>query len=166
MRGLASLPRPRFERPSSHGGLIASEHRFAETISARWAKGSGGPAGDELQNPITHSLRPDGFDASEGGTGRRVPIIARSICRDSFSGDSGGRPDAAAAGRKRVLRDLQDDAVYLRAKYPELSEQEALQLAADGPRYKALRASRAVPAVRWIMDPIRTNHETNMKHAQ
>ncbi|WP_443190977.1 hypothetical protein [Pseudomonas indica] len=39
---------------------------------------------------------------------------------------------------------------YLRQTYLTLSEDEARRLAADGPRYKAIGNSKAVPVVRWI----------------
>ncbi len=50
------------------GGLIAG------TVSSKWANGSGGPAGDECQNLVAHTLCADGFDASEDGTGRGTPL--------------------------------------------------------------------------------------------
>jgi DNA (cytosine-5)-methyltransferase 1 len=50
--------------------------QISATVSSKWAKGSGGPAGDECQNLIVHTLRGEGFDASEDGTGRATPIIA------------------------------------------------------------------------------------------
>ena len=57
------------------GGLIASERPVAGTVSSKWAKGSGGPSGDECQNLVAHALRGEGFDASEDGTGRGTPIV-------------------------------------------------------------------------------------------
>lgn len=73
------------------------------TVSSKWAKGSGGPSGDECQNLlavsaldasygrlqgcsgqdlnhghshlVTHALTGEGFDASEDGTGRGTPIV-------------------------------------------------------------------------------------------
>jgi DNA (cytosine-5)-methyltransferase 1 len=51
------------------GGLIAG------AVTSKWAKGSGGPAGDECQNLVAHTLRADGFDASEDGTGRGTPLV-------------------------------------------------------------------------------------------
>jgi DNA (cytosine-5)-methyltransferase 1 len=50
------------------GGLVAP------TVTSKWAKGSGGPAGNECQNLIAHTLRAEGHDASEDGTGRGVPL--------------------------------------------------------------------------------------------
>ena len=40
------------------------------SISSKWSKGTGGPAGDE---------KADGFDASEDGTGRGTPLIATAF---------------------------------------------------------------------------------------
>lgn len=51
---------------------------------------------------VAHSLRGEGFDASEDGTGRGTPLVpvavSGAICRNSFSGGAGGRPEGAAAG--------------------------------------------------------------------
>lgn len=46
------------------------------TVSGKWAKGTGGPAGDEAQNLVTHALTAEGSDASEDGTGRGTPLVA------------------------------------------------------------------------------------------
>lgn len=64
------------------------------TVSSKWAKQSGGPAGDEAYNLVAqpllagghstiplddtlvaHTLRAEGFDASEDGTGRGPPLV-------------------------------------------------------------------------------------------
>lgn len=49
--------------------------------------------------------------------------------------------------RKKVSS---DELAYLRNNYPDLSEEEAAMLAADGPRYKAIGNSMAIPVMRWI----------------
>lgn len=49
--------------------------------------------------------------------------------------------------RKKVTS---DELTYLRYHYPDLSEEEAAMLAADGPRYKAIGNSMAVPVMQWI----------------
>lgn len=87
-------------KDAPEGRVIASEHPIAGTVSSKWAKGSGGPAGDECQNLVAYALRGEGFDASEDGTGRGTPIVpvAGAICRDSFTGGPSGRPEGAAAG--------------------------------------------------------------------
>jgi DNA (cytosine-5)-methyltransferase 1 len=57
------------------GGVIVPDI-VPQAMSAKWAKGSSGPAGDEVANLVVHTLKADGFDASEDGTGRGTPIIA------------------------------------------------------------------------------------------
>lgn len=48
---------------------------YAPAMTSKWANGSAGPAGDECQNLVAHSLRGEGFDASEDGTGRGTPLV-------------------------------------------------------------------------------------------
>jgi DNA (cytosine-5)-methyltransferase 1 len=67
-------------------------------MSSKWSKGSSGPAGDEIANlvaqrtgggfDVAHSLRGEGFDASEDGTGRGTPLVPISF----------GAQNAAAQG--------------------------------------------------------------------
>ncbi|EIN5205244.1 Dam family site-specific DNA-(adenine-N6)-methyltransferase [Salmonella enterica subsp. enterica serovar Muenchen] len=45
---------------------------------------------------------------------------------------------------------IADELAYLRVHFPDTPEEEAHRLAADGPRYKALGNSMAVPVMRWI----------------
>jgi DNA (cytosine-5)-methyltransferase 1 len=47
-----------------------------------------------------------------------------------------------------------DMLAYLRAWRPDLTEAEAQRLAADGPRYKALGNSWAVPCAHWLGERI------------
>lgn len=53
--------------------------------------------------------------------------------------------------RKRALKDIDGELAYLRQTYPEITEAEALMLAADGPRYQGDGNSMAVPVMRWIL---------------
>lgn len=74
-----------FERQSLRGdspprretgkGITASPEGIAGNVSSKWSKGTGGPAGDEHYNLITHALRAEGFDASEDGSGRGTPLV-------------------------------------------------------------------------------------------
>lgn len=99
----------------------------------------GGPAGRldfESETFVSHSLRAEGFDASEDGTGRGTPIVPVASC-----------PLDSWAVRRLTPRECErlqgfpDDftAIPYRNK-----------LAADGPRYKALGNSMAVNVMRWI----------------
>ena len=56
-----------------------SDSYVCGAVSSKWAKGTGGPAGDECYNLVAHTLRADGFDASEDGTGRGIPLVADPI---------------------------------------------------------------------------------------
>lgn len=44
-------------------------------MTSKWAKGTGEPAGDECQNLVAHTLKAEGFDAGEDGTGRGTPLV-------------------------------------------------------------------------------------------
>lgn len=76
------------------GGLIDYVPDIVQqAMSSKWSKGSSGPAGDEVANLVAHALRADGFDASEGGTGRGtplVPVVAASLTRGAESAGKGG----------------------------------------------------------------------------
>jgi DNA (cytosine-5)-methyltransferase 1 len=60
---------PYGDHESREGLLVAG------TVSSKWAKGTGGPSGDECQNLIAHSLRGESYNAGEDGTGRGTPLV-------------------------------------------------------------------------------------------
>ena len=53
--------------------------------------------------------------------------------------------------RKKITA---DEFAYLRHHYPDITAEEAYRRAADGPRYKAIGNSMAVPVMRWIGERI------------
>lgn len=63
-------------RSSAGGGLGDLEYsgglQVAPTLTARYGKGADSDASDAL---IAHTLRGEGFDASEDGTGRGTPLV-------------------------------------------------------------------------------------------
>jgi len=88
-----------------------------------------------------------------------VPVSG-TICRDSFSGGAGGRPEGAAQGHF-----LQHGAGVRRLTPRECERLQGFpddytlvphrgKPAADGPRYKALGNLMAVPVMRWIGERI------------
>lgn len=81
------------------GGLIAP------AVTSKWAKGCGGPAGDECQNLVTHSLRADGFDASEDGTGRGTPLVPVAHCEVMPTMQNGADNEAAHSARSGHTKD-------------------------------------------------------------
>ncbi|WP_435102323.1 DNA cytosine methyltransferase [Arhodomonas sp. AD133] len=134
------------------GGLIP------ETSPALKARDYKGPSsdGDGDGAPIlpcitgdkTHALTGEGFDAGEDGTGRgtRVRRLTPRECErlQGFPDDYTLIPTGKA---RKVEADM---LVYLLRTYPDMSEHEAQRLAKDGPRYKALGNSWAVPVAEWI----------------
>ncbi|HAV1601621.1 TPA: Dam family site-specific DNA-(adenine-N6)-methyltransferase [Enterobacter hormaechei subsp. xiangfangensis] len=58
-----------------------------------------------------------------------------------------------------------DELAYYRAHLPHLTDDEIIRLAADGPRYKALGNSMAVPVMRWIMERITAHLDATCKPA-
>jgi DNA (cytosine-5)-methyltransferase 1 len=112
---------------------------------------------------ITHTLKADGFDGSEDGTGRGQPIVSvlRGIgdyrqglpCLRASSGDAGGGSEAlvSSSSVRRLtprecerLQGMLDDYTLIAWRGKPAEE------CPDGPRYKAIGNSKAVPVVRWI----------------
>jgi DNA (cytosine-5)-methyltransferase 1 len=95
---------------------------------------------------IAHSLRGEGFDASEDGTGRGTPLV----------------PVAASAVRRLTPRECErlqgfpDDYTLV----PHRG-----RMMADGPRYKALGNSMAVPVMRWIGERIEMVDQLQIRSA-
>lgn len=148
------------------------------------------------ENLVAHSLKADGFDASEDGTGRGTPLvpIAFNYKMGAKAGSVGARdeqsPTLETQKQPAVLAygdDISDpivagihkgignndgkkgrpqNAVISAMRVRRLTPKECARLqgfpdtyldityrgkpAADGPKYKALGNSFAVPVVRWI----------------
>jgi DNA (cytosine-5)-methyltransferase 1 len=128
----------------------------AHAVTCHQVKG-GDPTTD---NYVTHSLRADGFDASEDGTGRGTPIVAFQ------SSQSGVRTVNTHATLDSNNGSRRHNGVITGMSVRRLTPRECERLqgfpddytlvpyrnkpAADGPRYKALGNSMAVPVMRWI----------------
>jgi len=120
---------------------------------------------------VTHTLRGEGFDASEDGTGRGTPLVPVAFSCKDYGADAGatsptlramGFTGSHANGGGQV-------AVAMRAAVRRLIPRECERLQGfpddytliawgrkpredcpDGPRYKALGNSMAVPVMHWI----------------
>lgn len=168
------------------------EQPYVSTIvNAKWSKGTSGPAGDEAGNlTVAHSLRADGFDASEDGTGRGTPLVVclygdrtgpldtdghtQAICFDTTQVTSaanrsrpqpGGPSHPLAAGAHAPALAMGASATVRRLTPRECERLQGFpddytlvpfrgKPAADGPRYRALGNSMAVPVMRWIGERI------------
>lgn len=153
----------------------------SETFIATTLRGRGlarGVDSDCTDTLIAHALRGEGFDASEDGTGRGTPIVPVAFAlrgRDdgalpeiNGAGDSVGALRSASGGSSR------DYIAQVGVRRLTPRECERLQgfpddytlipyrgkPAADGPRYKALGNSMAVPVMRWIGSRIEAMEQT------
>jgi len=159
-----------------------------------------GMSADTCESLVTHTLRGEGMDASEDGTGRGTPLIPVAFSAKDYGGDAGRtaptlramphrRSHANAGGQVAVcvqegqtgVREY-DTAGTVRSDAPgsrpggslirdryavrRLTPRECERLqgfpddytlipyrnkpAADGPRYKAIGNSMAVPVMQWI----------------
>lgn len=112
---------------------------------------------------MTHALRGDGFDASEDGTGRGTPLVpvAFDWQGSGVQGDLGwSKEGVGSIGTSKI------PAMASRSGVRRLTPLECERLmgftdgytaipgAKDGPRYKALGNSMAVPVMRWIGERI------------
>lgn len=116
---------------------------------------------------ITHTLKGEGFDGSEDGSGRGQPIVnwANEVCPtlraggNSTGGDRQPGTDVDTADSNVVqgsavrrltprecerLQGFPDDWTQIPWRNKPADE------CPDGPRYKAIGNSKAVPVVRWI----------------
>lgn len=171
-----------------HGTDAAVE--LAPTMRAMGRSGSHTNAGGQLAvcitGEVTHTLKAEGFDASEDGTGRGQPIVgveyayySHDYAHDRVTSIRGINPaltsETHASGNLNIftgwavrrlmpiecerLQAFPDNYTLIPVKkakkrsamydYAEIDGQ-LWQLAADGPRYKALGNSMCVHNMRWI----------------
>ncbi|KGK96199.1 cytosine methyltransferase [Pseudomonas syringae pv. tomato] len=150
----------------------ADAGQLAPTLRAMGHAASHANAGGQVAvcvtGDVTHTLKAEGFDGSEDGTARGQPIVAftqnsRSEVRNI--GGDGQIVGALAAETGAQQQNYLSSPSMVRRLTPR--ECERLQgfpddytlipwrgrvrgLCPDGPRYKAIGNSKAVPVVRWI----------------
>ncbi|ARV23366.1 DNA cytosine methyltransferase [Xanthomonas citri pv. glycines] len=134
-----------------------------------------------LVQEVAHTLRAEGFDASEDGTGRGTPLIpvtafgckdsdpARSVSDDvaptlramghaNSHANAGGQVAVAQGPAVRRLTPRECERLQGAEDDWTLVPNAAGKPMADGPRYKMLGNSFAVPVIRWIGDSIQRAH--------
>ena len=174
-----------------------ADYLIAGSLNTSVARGTG--QGNETDFLIAHSLRADGFDASEDGTGRGTPLVRMAFNWQSGGDARGLEPKAVTSALSRqqtpavafaqnqlgevragdVFNTLNTNSNASGRNTPLLQAASAVRRltpmecerlqgfpdnytqvpyrgkpASDGPRYKALGNSMAVPVMRWIGERI------------
>ncbi|MFE2005732.1 DNA cytosine methyltransferase [Pseudomonas guariconensis] len=133
---------------------------------------AGGQVAVCITGEITHTLKAEGFDASEDGTGRGQPIVAHAIQAGALRENPASGPDGVGvqADHAYTLEARAEvQAVQTSSQVRRLTPRECEWLQGfpgdhtripyrgkpadecpDGPRYKAIGNSKAVFVVRWI----------------
>ena len=154
----------------------ADAGEIAPTLRAMGPGASHANAGGQvavcITGEITHTLRAEGFDASEDGTGRGQPIVAHAIQAGALRTNPASGPDGVGvqADHAYTLEARAEvQAVQVASAVRRLTPRECERLQGfpddytlipwrgkpaeecpDGPRYKAIGNSKAIPVVRWI----------------
>jgi DNA (cytosine-5)-methyltransferase 1 len=121
----------------------------------------------ETTTMVAHSLRGEGFDASEDGTGRGTPLVPVAVSlrgregggtaelgdevQNALRASGGGGDKAHILAAMQVRRLTPTECARLQG-FPDdyLDIDYRGKPAADGPKYKALGNSWAVPVARWV----------------
>ena len=140
----------------------------------------GGPHGRldfETETFIAHSLRADGFDAGEDGTGRGTPLVAFTLHGADKTVSTATETAVAGSIRTKPPGSIENSsttAVLQSSAVRRLTPTECARLqgypddwldityrgkpAADGNKYRALGNAFAVPVVRWIARRMAAEH--------
>ncbi|UXV21014.1 DNA cytosine methyltransferase [Pseudomonas fluorescens] len=144
----------------------ADAGEIAPTLRAMNHSGSHANAGGQvavcITGEITHTLKAEGFDGSEDGTGRGQPIVACRGVAQTLTSNYGKQVDntdsslgpnvvSSISSVRRLtprecerLQGMADNYTLIPWRGKPASE------CPDGPRYKAIGNSKAVTVVRWI----------------
>jgi DNA (cytosine-5)-methyltransferase 1 len=130
------------------------------------AHGGAGRMDFESETFIAHTLRARGFDASEDGTGRGTPLVPVAFALRGREGGAMPETEGDKAGALRSASGGSSRSYVAGSVVRRLTPRECERLqgfpddwtlipwrgkpAADGPRYKAIGNSMAVPVMAWI----------------
>nr|WP_300127082.1 DNA cytosine methyltransferase [Desulfovibrio sp.] len=125
---------------------------MSQALSSKWEKGTSGPAGDEHHNLVA-SLAFTERSRSEGRTLEYLPEQAYCLMNPGSGGRTHSRQILTPQLQVRRLTPRE----YERLQgFPD--DYTAIEYrgkpAADGPRYRTLGNSMAVPVMRWIGERI------------
>ena len=149
------------------GGGVATP---SATVSAKWAKGTGGPSGDEVQNLVVNARENPIYSNDQSlplgaqDTGHAIGFIPKNSAKTSRVG---------AVDEQSPTLDSTPPAIAAKLQVRRLTPVECERLQGmpdnhtripwrnkpaedcpDGPRYKAIGNSMAVPVMRWIGERI------------
>jgi DNA (cytosine-5)-methyltransferase 1 len=123
---------------------------------------AGGQVAVCITGDVTHTLKAEGFDGSEDGTGRGQPIVSCRHLAQTLTSNYGKQVDntdsalgpnvvAAESAVRRLtpvecerLQGFPDNYTQIPWRGKPAAE------CPDGPRYKAIGNSKAVTVVRWL----------------
>lgn len=117
-------------KPENGGNATEPMHNVSPCLTGTDKHGDVCPEIECVTGNITHTLKAEGADASEDGTGRGNPIVPCEMAVRRLTPRECER-----------LQGFPDDYTLVPVKGKP---------AADGPRYKSLGNSMAVPVMRWI----------------
>ena len=166
-------------RPSGGGGLgtdFDCDGGLIPSVSHCLNAGGMGRQDYETETLIAHTLRANGHDASEDGTGRGTPLVPMTFDWQAGGGDVVVAFNSDQSAKASSWGEREEQSPTLRAggqislnqatAVRRLTPRECERLqgfpddytlipyrgkpAADGPRYKALGNSMAVPVMAWI----------------
>ena len=154
------------------GGLIASTGDVAHRLNA----GGMGRQDYETETMVAHTLKGEGFDASEDETGRGTPLVPVAFDLNQITSKvNRSRPDPAVhhtlpatacpphLATEWAVRCLMPVETARLQGFPDSHTAITYRgkPAADGPQYRAHGNSMAVPVIRWIMERMRISTEDN-----
>lgn len=134
--------------------LDTSSHHAVGVVSVA-LRGRDGDLTAELGDEVSTALR-----SAEGGANKAHVLDEMAIRRlmpVEYERLQGFPDHYTLIPVNKMARMEADRAAWLRQYFPEIDEQAIHRLAADGPRYKALGNSMAVPVMAWLMNRI-TGH--------
>lgn len=143
------------------------------------SRGGSGRCDPTMEDFIIHTLRAEGFDASEDGTGRGTPLVCGTMTASGAGTERPGGncneldfiiPDTARShsrtGSHLTVRRMTPRECERAQGFPDdytLIPYRG-KPASDGPRYKSIGNSWAVPCARWIGERIDLVEEIIKSH--
>jgi len=133
---------------SKQAGKSIAEGTITGTVSSKWAKGSGGPAGDECYNLVPVLCQNNQTDARL----KEEPNTSQTVLARWGTG-GGNTPIVQHTTRVRRLTPTEVERLQgFPDGYTDIRPND--RYTPDGPRYKSLGNSMAVPCMRYIGERI------------